>query len=55
MKFQEHSHGCKTIEIVHGEAFQLMRYGEKNGEKEQLIWNSRDDVTPFIIHIDGIE
>lgn len=36
----------------HGEAFMLMRYASKDGSKQELLWNSRDGVTPFIIHED---
>lgn len=31
----------------HGEAFMLMRYVCKNCGHDELIWNSRDGVTPF--------
>jgi hypothetical protein len=36
-------HGCN-----HGEAFCLMKYRSDDGE-EEILWNSRDGVTPFII------
>src|SRR5689334_10292135 len=32
----------------HGEAFCLMTYATADGEKE-VLWNSRDGVTPFMI------
>jgi hypothetical protein len=34
---------------VHGEAFMLMKYRADDGTEEELIWNSRDGVTPFVI------
>lgn len=34
----------------HAEAFRLMKYRAPNGEIE-LIWNSRDGVTPFIVRL----
>lgn len=35
---------------VHGEAFKLMTYRADDGsEEEEVIWNSRDGVTPFVI------
>lgn len=39
----------------HVEAFCLMTYRERNGEKEVRVWNSRDGVTPFVIPIDDHE
>jgi hypothetical protein len=38
----------------HKEAFMLMRYVSDGGTDEKLIWNSRDGVTPFQVHIDGL-
>ena len=36
--------------FVHGEAFRLMHYRcEKNPLHLEIIWNSRDGVTPFVI------
>ena len=41
---------------VHGEAFNLMVYVSDDGQTGELIWNSRDGVTPFIVHSrDGVE
>lgn len=39
----------------HAEAFMLMQYTSKGGTDTKLIWNSRDGVTPFNMHIDGME
>lgn len=36
-------------EYQHVEAFCLMTYACRNGHRE-VIWNSRDGVTPFIVH-----
>lgn len=33
----------------HAEAFCLMTYREDRGTEEEVIWNSRDGVTPFVI------
>jgi hypothetical protein len=33
----------------HAEAFCLMKYRSDDGTEEELIWNSRDGVTPFVI------
>jgi hypothetical protein len=33
----------------HGEAFCHMTYASKDGGETEVIWNSRDGVTPFII------
>jgi len=41
---------------VHGEAFMLMRYVSEDGARFEVIWNSRDGVTPFCVHSrDGVE
>lgn len=38
------------MKYKHSEAFHLMQYqNERTGEIE-WVWNSRDGVTPFIIH-----
>lgn len=42
----------------HAEAFRLMTYIQTNAEKPDApevlkVWNSRDGVTPFIVHIGG--
>lgn len=34
---------------VHGEAFRLMQYRSDDGTETEVIWNSRDGVTPFVI------
>lgn len=34
---------------VHAEAFCLMQYQADDGSETELIWNSRDGVTPFVI------
>src|SRR5690348_1870783 len=33
----------------HGEAFMLMRYANEGGLVQELLWNTRDGVTPFMI------
>jgi hypothetical protein len=33
----------------HAEAYMLMLYTSKGGTRNELIWNSRDGVTPFIV------
>jgi hypothetical protein len=33
----------------HIEAFCLMKYRSDDGTEEEIIWNSRDGVTPFVI------
>jgi hypothetical protein len=33
----------------HTEAFCLMKYRSDDGTEEEIIWNSRDGVTPFVI------
>jgi hypothetical protein len=33
----------------HAEAFHLMTYQSEDGETTEIIWNSRDGVTPFFI------
>lgn len=34
---------------VHAEAFCLMKYVSDDGTEEEVLWNSRDGVTPFVI------
>jgi hypothetical protein len=34
---------------AHGEAYALMTYRSDDGTEEEVIWNSRDGVTPFVI------
>ncbi len=41
------------VAVIHGEAFQLMRYASESGEA-RWFWNSRDGVTPFGTTIDGV-
>lgn len=36
-------------EYNHAEAFCLMKYRSDDGTEEEVIWNSRDGVTPFVI------
>jgi hypothetical protein len=33
----------------HGEAFCLMKYRSDDNSEEEILWNSRDGVTPFMI------
>lgn len=41
---------------LHAEAFCLMTYATDDGREMEAIWNSRDGVTPFIVHSrSGIE
>lgn len=35
---------------THGEAFCLMHYRSEDGTADEWIWNSRDGVTPFMVH-----
>ena len=43
-------------QYVHGEAFCLMSYVSDDGKHGELLWNSRDGITPFVIHSrDGVE
>jgi hypothetical protein len=35
----------------HAEAFCLMTYRADDGTEEEVIWNSRDGVTPFVIDL----
>jgi hypothetical protein len=35
---------------LHTEAFCLMKYATKDGSEVEYIWNSRDGVTPFMVH-----
>lgn len=42
--------------VVHGEAFCLMAYVSDDGQHGELIWNSRDGVTPFVVTSrDGVQ
>lgn len=34
---------------LHGEAFKLMKYECQNCDHKEILWNSRDGVTPFMI------
>lgn len=41
---------------LHGEAFMLMNYESKDGKTKEVLWNSRDGVTPFCLgSVDGVE
>lgn len=41
---------------LHGEAFCLMLYANEDRTVTETLWNSRDGVTPFILHsVDGVE
>ncbi len=42
MASEARMHGC-----THGEAFCLMKYRTDDGTEEEILWNSRDGVTPF--------
>lgn len=44
----------RRVEVLHGEAFQLMLYASDDGAKKAWFWNSRDGVTPFGASIDGV-
>jgi len=39
----------ETTKYLHGEAFMLMRYRSDDGTEDEILWNSRDGVTPFTI------
>jgi hypothetical protein len=43
--------GNELAEYKHMEAFRLMTYRSDDGTEEELIWNSRDGVTPFVIRL----
>lgn len=34
---------------IHGEAFCLMKYQTDDGTETEMLWNSRDGVTPFML------
>lgn len=36
---------------AHAEAFALMTYRSDDGTEEEVVWNSRDGVTPFVISL----
>lgn len=38
-----------TMKHNHAEAFALMKYASKDGAVVEMIWNSRDGVTPFTL------
>lgn len=41
---------------AHGEAFCLMAYASRDGSRREVLWNTRDGVTPFGLHAeDGVE
>jgi hypothetical protein len=42
------------MKFAHAEAFAQMRYVSKDGGG-LVIWNSRDGVTPFVLHLGGVE
>jgi hypothetical protein len=45
-----------VVKYQHGEAFCLMTYVSDDGQTGELIWNSRDGVTPFVVTSrDGVE
>jgi len=35
------------------EGFKLMHYVSKDGEEHEILWNSRDGITPFVISSRG--
>lgn len=41
--------GATAYGHKHGEAFMLMQYASRDGMHSEIIWNSRDGVTPFVI------
>lgn len=48
---QRHGQGYQ-----HPEAYCLMTYRSQDGSVEEVIWNSRDGVTPFVVHSEsGVE
>jgi hypothetical protein len=40
-----------TDTYQHAEAYCLMTYRSDDGTEEEIIWNSRDGVTPFVISL----
>ncbi len=41
---------------LHGEAFMLMNYASDDGKVKEVLWNSRDGVTPFCLNsVDDME
>lgn len=38
------------MKYLHKEAFCLMQYRSADGTEAEVTWNSRDGVTPFIVH-----
>jgi len=43
-------HRIQNGGYLHKEAFHLMKYATTDGSEVEWLWNSRDGVTPFIIH-----
>lgn len=39
----------QSLQHRHGEAFMLMKYQADDGSESEIVWNSRDGVTPFVI------
>lgn len=46
-----HSHAEAFHLMTYTEAFHLMTYTADDGSEAELIWNSRDGVTPFVIRL----
>ncbi len=44
---------CRELGVSHAEAYCLMNYASKDGNYREQLWNSRDGVTPFVIHGEG--
>jgi hypothetical protein len=40
-----------AVRYEHAEAFCLMTYQANDGTEQEVIWNSRDGVTPFVIRL----
>lgn len=38
-------------DYAHAEAFAVMRYVSDDGTESEMVWNSRDGVTPFVISL----
>lgn len=43
-------HRVRNGGYLYKEAFNLMKYATKDGSEVEWIWNSRDGVTPFVVH-----
>jgi hypothetical protein len=49
-ELEERLHRLKNGGYLHREALCLMKYATRDGSEVEWIWNSRDGVTPFVVH-----